>query len=300
MSEEGQAQGPEEQADGKDRKAAQGKKRILVIAAIALLAVAAVAFWYVNFKVPHDAAVKAFDEVTVGLSQRNQELDDAVASLQGVVDSGEQPLDQSTLDEARSAIQSATAAKVEAPQMPSDTEQIKAAAEEVSSLGDYASPLESLRTAQKNLESSIAQMKLVTNPSGDSVVQRLTSLANVTGAEAVSEDNDPNGMLGKAGSYTATVYFSSDLVDQSKVYPSTGYTPIVAAGTDGGGAVEVYATTEDAQKRNDYLAAFDGSILASGSHKVVGTCVVRTSNLLTASNQQALEAAVIDGLTKLD
>lgn len=44
MSEEGQAQGPEEQADGKDRKAAQGKKRILVIAAIALLAVAAVAF----------------------------------------------------------------------------------------------------------------------------------------------------------------------------------------------------------------------------------------------------------------
>ena len=174
MSEEGQAQGPEEQADGKDRKAAQGKKRILVIAAIALLAVAAVAFWYVNFKVPHDAAVKAFDEAAAGLSLRNQELDNAVASLQGVVDSGDQPLDESTQDAARSAIQSASAAKVEAPQMPSDTEQIKAVAEEVSSLGDYASTLESLRTAQKSLENSIAQMKLVTNPSGDSVVQRLT------------------------------------------------------------------------------------------------------------------------------
>lgn len=105
-----------------------------------------------NFKVPHDAAVKAFDEAAVGLSQRNQELDDAVASLQGVVDSGDQPLDQSTQDAARLAIQSASAAKVEVPQMPSDTEQIRAATGEVSSLGGYASQLESLRAAQKGLE----------------------------------------------------------------------------------------------------------------------------------------------------
>ena len=37
---------------------------------------------------------------------------------------------------------------------------------------------------------------------------------------------------------------------------------------------------------NDYLAAFDGGIFASGSHTVVGTVLVRTSNELTASQQK--------------
>lgn len=99
---------------------------------------------------------------------------------------------------------------------------------------------------------------------------------------------------------TACVHFASDLVDQSKVYISDGYSGIVGAGTDGGGAAEVYANVDDANKRNDYLSVFDGTILTSGSHDVVGTCVVRTSHLLTASQQKALEGEIADSLTKLE
>lgn len=79
-----------------------------------------------------------------------------------------------------------------------------------------------------------------------------------------------------------------------------GYTGIVAVGNDGGGAVEVYSTVEDAEKRNTYLGAFDGSIFASGSHEVVGTCLLRTSDKLTASQQQTLTQEVKDALMRLD
>ena len=52
-------------------------------------------------------------------------------------------------------------------------------------------------------------------------------------------------------------------------------------------------------KRKDYLSAFDGGVLASGSHTVIGTVLVRTSNELTASQQKDLEAKIIAALTYL-
>ena len=72
------------------------------------------------------------------------------------------------------------------------------------------------------------------------------------------------------------------------------------AGTEGGGCVEVYSTAEDAEKRNSYLGSFDGSVLASGSHEVLGTCVVRTSNLLTASNQKLIAEEIKESLIRLE
>lgn len=130
------------------------------------------------------------------------------------------------------------------------------------------------------------------NPSEDYVVDCLEKVPNIMEIECVTEDNDPNGNLNKAGGYTACVYFSVDLIDQSEVDGTT----VIDKGTDCGGCIEVYANEEDAVKRNDYLAYFDGGILASGSHKVVGTCVVRTSDLLTATQQKLLENNIIFAL----
>ena len=146
------------------------------------------------------------------------------------------------------------------------------------------------------LNNSVKQYELVNNPAESYVIKCLEKVEHVTGISAVTEDNDPNGHLGKAGGYTATVYFTCDWVNQANVIGDT----IIDKGTDGGGAIEVYANVEDAESRNEYLAGFDGGVLASGSHIVVGTCVVRTSDELAASKQKALEAAVIDALTKLE
>ena len=85
------------------------------------------------------------------------------------------------------------------------------------------------------------------------------------------------------------------MINQDDITGST----IIEKGTDCGGSIEVYSVAEDAVARNDYLASFDGGIFASGSHIVVGTVLVRTSNELTASQQKEIEANIITALTEI-
>ena len=254
----------------------------------------------VSYQIPHSEAESEFNAAVAGLNERNAELDDAIADLQELMGSEPGPLDPATLDAASAAIGEAQGARCDAPKMPSGTEEIHALAAEVEGMGDYSAQIASLAEAQTNLQNSIDQLKQVTNPTEQFVIERITGLPNISGVEAVTENNDPNGNLNKQGGYTATVYFSSDLVNQDEVWPSEGYTGIPALGTDAGGAVEVYATVEDAEERDAYLGAFDGGMLSTGSHTVVGTCVVRTSDYLTASQQKDIEAAVIESLTRLE
>lgn len=292
---------PSERPDA-DSQTASKKKRTALIAAAIAVAVAVVAggaYWYADYQVPHQQAVDAFNVACDGLESRTAKVDEAIAEIQELQAGDDKPLDESVDVAASNAIGQAQAAKVSAPEMPDGTNEINAAAAEIDGMGDYADTLASLASAKRALQDSIAQLKQVTNPSEAFVIDRITGLPNITGIEAVTEMNDPNGNLNKAGGYTAAVYFSSDLVDQSEVYPSEGYTGIVAMGTDGGGCIEVYATAEDASKRSDYLSTFDGSILSSGSHEVLGTCVVRTSNLLTASQQQGMSQEIQDALIRL-
>ena len=276
------------------------RKKIAIIAVAVAVLAAVAAWWVVSYLLPHNAAVDTYKAAASGLEQRNAELDEAIASLQDLMDSGDQPLDPATLDTASAAIGDAQGAKCAIPEMPGDTDAIYAAAEEVEQLGDYSEQLDGLAQAQSGLQDSIEQYKLVANPTEQYVVSRIKGVKHVTGVEAVTEKNDPNGQLNKDGGYAASVYFAVDQVDRSQVYSSPGYSGLPAAGCDAGGCVEVYATAAEAQARDEYLGAYDGTILASGSHTVAGTCVVRTSDLLTASQQDAIESAVISSLTKLD
>lgn len=289
-------QQPDQQQDAPKKKTAM----IVAIAVIVAAIIGGGAYWYVNYQAPHQQAVDAFNTAREALDARTAKVDEAIAELQAVQAGEDKPLDEATDEAASNAIGQAQAAKQSAPQMPSGTDEINAAAAEIDKMGDYTATLDALASAKKALEDSIAQLKQVTNPSEAFVIQRITGLPSITGVEAVTETNDPNGKLNKAGGYTATVYFSSDLVDQSSVYPSDGYTGIVAVGNDGGGTVEVYSSVEDAEKRSTYLGAFDGSIFSSGSHEVLGTCVLRTSDKLTASQQQTLTQEVREALIRLE
>ena len=61
---------------------------------------------------------------------------------------------------------------------------------------------------------------------------------DIVDARAVTEDQDPNGNLHKEGGYTATIYFESKKVNQSKVYTSGEYDDVlIDKGTDAGGTV---------------------------------------------------------------
>ena len=138
--------------------------------------------------------------------------------------------------------------------------------------------------------------KLVDNPTQEYVIECLEKVPGILEIEAVTEDTDPMKNLNKPGWYTAHIYFSYQFVNQEDVYGDD----LIDKGTDAGGSVEVYKTKEDANKRNEYLSTFDGGVLSSGSHTVVGTCVVRTSDELTASQQKLLESNIIFALQGKD
>ena len=141
---------------------------------------------------------------------------------------------------------------------------------------------------------------LTNNPSAEDVKTALSVISDITTIEIVTEDNDPNEQLSKQGGYTGCVFFKSSLVDESEIYVDDGgdINSAIDCGTDGGGCLEIYANAGDAKKRDDYLASFDGTVFSSGSHKVLGTVVIRTSSKLKASEQQTLETAIVDALSK--
>ncbi len=161
--------------------------------------------------------------------------------------------------------------------------------------------------------------KLV-NPSEDYVISCLKNVNGITDIEAATETHDPNGNLHKKGGYTAAVYFrieQIELTEEESVFNDEevsyylnvngekeylfldegedAYSP-VDVGTKGGGQIEVYASANDAKKRDEYLSGFDGSVFSSGYHTVVGSMVIRTSEYLTASQQEQLANDVIAAL----
>ncbi len=270
-------------------------KKFITILIIAVLALIAITLWFIKFQYPHIIAVKNYNAVVDVINKKNAEIDKEIEKLQKLIDSEETPLDDTIIDTSKSVIKNAEAEKVLIDEMPKKTKEIVLKTTELNTPIDYTDVLEQLKDTFIAFETSIKQYKQFIKPSEEFVIQRLLTIDEVKDVRAVTEDNDPNGHLNKPGGYTATVYFESSNVNQANVYG----TDLIDKGTDAGGAIEVYANADDAIKREEYLATFDGGILASGSHKVVGTVLIRTSNELTATNQKLLEEKIINALGAL-
>lgn len=278
------------------------KTKLIIVAVIVVIAVivGSLGAYFGYFK-PHKEAVEAYNVVVSDIQEKNDQLDGEIKKLQELVDNEDKPLDETTIDTAKEALKNAGASKIVIGEMPKATKDILSRTKELSTPVDYSDELTSLSTAYTNLENSKKQYKQVVNPSEEFVMQRILTVDDVADARAVTEDQDPKGNLHKAGGYTSTIYFESKTVNQSDVYVSGEYADVlIDKGTDAGGAIEVYENVEDAEKRRDYLATFDGTIFANGTHTVIGTVLVRTSNKLTATQQKELEQKVIDALTRLE
>lgn len=274
------------------------KKKNAIIGAIICIAIIVIGscVWYFQVKKPHDLAVNKFNIAAKEVNSKNKELTSAMDDAQKLLDSKDPVYDESTKEALITALSDAKASKRKIPDLPKKTEDIKSETKKLSEPLDYSSVIKDISDKKTAYQNSVQQMKQVTNPSEDFIIQRLKDVPNISGYQAVTEDNDPNEQLNKQGGYTATVYFTSPLVDQSKVYGDD----IVDKGTDGGGAIEVYASAEDAEKREAYLAGFDGmGALNSGSHKVVGTVLIRTSYHLTATQQDEMTTNITNKLLEL-
>ena len=272
------------------------KKTLLgLIAAIAIIVIG-ICVWYFQVKKPHDLAETKFTAAVKEVEAKNTELTSAMNDAQKILDKKEAVYDNTTKEAFITALSDAKAAQRKIPNLPKKTADINAETKKLSEPLDYSSVINAISEKQTAYQNSVLQMKQITNPNEDFVIQRLKGIPNISGYQAVTEDHDPNGNLNKQGGYTSTVYFSTPLIDQSSVYGND----IVDKGTECGGAIEVYASEEDAEKRDSYLASFDGAgMLNSGSHKVLGTIVIRTSTKLTATQQNEFTNNITNKLLEL-
>ena len=280
-----------------ERKRHMKKKKTLLglIAAIAIIVIG-ICVWYFQVKKPHDLAETKFNAAVKEVEAKNTELTSAMNDAKKILDKKEAVYDNTTKEAFITALSDAKAAQRKIPDLPKKTADINAETKKLSEPLDYSSVINAISEKQTAYQNSVLQMKQITNPNEDFVIQRLKGIPNISGYQAVTEDHDPNGNLNKQGGYTSTVYFSTPLIDQSSVYGND----IVDKGTECGGAIEVYASEEDAEKRDSYLASFDGAgMLNSGSHKVLGTIVIRTSTKLTATQQNEFTNNITNKLLEL-
>ncbi len=240
-------------------------------------------------------AINDYDAAKNSVKNKNEELDSTIADAEALIAEGKKVLDKTFIKSLETAVSLTKAAKLDISDMPDELDEIAATTIELVEI-DYTDVLANLSENRTNLENNIRQYALVDAPSEAYIIECLTEVPNVIDIFAATEDNDPNGQMNKERGYTAQVYFSSDLIDQRSVKGGT----VIEKGTDCGGSIEVYSSVEDAERRNTYLSSFDGGISASGSHIVIGTVLVRTSNELKASQQKELEVNIIMALTSLD
>lgn len=242
-------------------------------------------------------ALHQHDTEVARIGAEERVLNEAIASAEELIADGKMPLDPAAISDLRAAVDAAPALIQSLPAAPRALSDLLLVTESLQTI-DYTALTERILSAKTALEDSIKQQEFVTAPEEAFVIDRLSRVPDIAYIAAVTEDNDPNNQLGKAGGYTAQVYFSSTLV--SSAYAQMPNMDVIEAGTECGGSIEVYATVEDAERRSAYLGSFDGTMFASGSRKVIGTIIVRTSNSLKASQQKMLEAEIVDALTSLN
>lgn len=154
---------------------------------------------------------------------------------------------------------------------------------------------ETILEMTEELKYAIEIVRQITAPTEEWVEDRLGAVKEITGMQAVSENLNPDGLLGKEGGYSACIYFTTEAAIPEDV-PGNN---IVEKGTDAGGAVEIYANLADAEARVEYLAGFDGTVLYSGSYAIIGTMVIRTSYKLSNEQQLLMTSLITTEMTKI-
>lgn len=278
----------------------------------------------------YNDSLNAYNTKAKEVINANDKLDTAINGAQSLIDSGDEPYEGEKITTLSNTVKDARNNKVTTPSLKEvvptvsidetiaskSKGDIETASQELSdmsekylseipevesetknlSIPDYSVYMARIEEQTKELEDSYDIQKQITAPEEDWVITRLGRVQDVASIAPVTEEHDPNGHLNKDGGYTATVYFMSPLLGTENLTGSDA----IDKGTDGGGAVEVYRNTKDAENRNSYLGALDGGIFASGSHRVLGTMVIRTSDDLKASQQETLTNAIVAAMTELD
>ena len=259
--------------------------------------------------------------------KENDKLQAEITDLQDTITYGGEPYDQNTIVLANDAINQGKIAIQELPvldferetkqvkdffflEVNSILEQDKIVQEktkkfnkllEETKIPDYTEVIEGINRAQTNLENSICQLIQVTAPSESFVLGRIMEIKDAAGMVdviALTEDTDPENLIGKNGWYTSKIIFKHKDVKHYGL--DNGLLTLSEVGNPAGGCIETYATVEDAERRNEELTDMEGTVRSPGAHFVCGTMVVRVSEDMKTSTQKILLEMIVDALLRLD
>ncbi|MFJ5833548.1 hypothetical protein [Streptomyces sp. NPDC093089] len=111
---------------------------------------------------------------------------------------------------------------------------------------------------------------------GDAFTQLSARVSTAKLSGVVTEDNDPNHLLGRPNQYTSKITFTDSRIKAGDV------TGADLGSVERGGAIEVFATTADAQARADYIGKVTkGMPMLVEYDYVSGPVLIRVSHYLT-------------------
>lgn len=117
----------------------------------------------------------------------------------------------------------------------------------------------------------------------DSAVQRIEKqVAEVTEAIAITEDNDPNDLIGRPNGYESGVILRDERGECDEL------------GVTCGAVLETWPDADAAQERSDYILGIleDSPALGSEYHYLDGATLLRVTGELTPSEAADYEAAL--------
>ena len=269
------------------------KKKIIIFLAIFVVLMILLGFFVIKKWVE---VSNEYKEITNRIKFENKKLEDSIAVLDNYINSSKKTYDENIPIEAKEIKKNSQQKIIIVEKKPFLTSEIKKLNNKMEKKPDFSEEIIKINDIVKKYDTSIKQYEQFINPTEEYIKKRIASVETVTNFAAVTEDNDPNGKLNKAGGYTSTVYFESSLVNQTQFDSND----VIVKGTACGGSIEVYSTEEDAKKRNDYLSTFDGSIFSNGKHTVVGTVLIRVSDEIGASKQEELTNKIKDAIATID
>lgn len=190
----------------------------------------------------YNEKVEKYNAAASGIAAANEELQGVLNEAGSLVDQDKKAYEPKTLEKLQKAIKNAEGSLVEVPVQfdpfemrelqssfnkrdlelqkleadvaASAVEEAMTKIPEIPAVPDYSEQIEAVRTAQKSYENSVQKLANVTAPADTFVSERLGRIGTVVETGAVTEKQDPNGLLGQKGGYTGCVYFLDERVDR--------------------------------------------------------------------------------------
>ena len=192
--------------------------------------------------------------------------------------------------------------RIDREQLPSDDfrKPGQAAPEEESTAGGTES-----EAAEEGMTGTTGETAAEEASTGETAAAADTAERAATGETAAAVDTAEQASTGETASSAdtaerATTGETSAAADAAGGEPLKDNPDAIMIGTAGGGAVEIFSSREDAEARMEYLAFFDGSVMAAGSYDIEGTCVIRTSKYLSEEQQKELTKKIREALLEVD